>query len=131
MEQFELANGPLEPTTRPKRLEYAPAIIECEECATDYYFDHVWELCHRMALDLSRNGDFVDSPARRYVIETIEGELLPSKLKSAARRTWSKLDQLTFKWPQCFNCEATACVAAAGRAWRDAASALNGKRVGE
>ena len=127
LDQFELANGPLEPGARQKRLEYAPAIIKCEECATDYYFDHVWELCHRMGLDPSRNGEYLDSPSRRYVIDTIEGELLPAKLKSVARRTWSQLDPFTLHWPQCFNCEAAACVAAAGRVWRAAASALKPK----
>ena len=56
-------------------MDHIPVRIGCACCHNEWYFDFVWDLCHRIVLGLDRWVAFADSPALRHVLEVLQTDL--------------------------------------------------------
>lgn len=74
-------------------------MIQCSGCSRRFFFDFIWELCYRMVLHAGWYKRYLDSPARRDILERVEPALRELLEKTRVG------DELVLKWSRCFTCE--------------------------
>ena len=72
---FEKVNGSLDLAGPSRYVDHVPVRIKCGCCKQAWFFDFVWDLCHRIELGLDRWAAFAGSPARRYVLDVLQTQL--------------------------------------------------------
>ena len=68
---FQKVNGPLNLAETADYMDHIPVRIGCACCHNEWYFDFVWDLCHRIVLGQDRWVAFADSPALRHVLDVL------------------------------------------------------------
>ena len=96
---FEKVNGSLDLAGPSRYVDHVPVRIKCGCCKQAWFFDFVWDLCHRIELGLDRWAAFAGSPARRYVLDVLQTQL-PALLAGV---TLPCVVPLVLAWPECFN----------------------------
>ena len=76
-----------------------PVRLCCSSCSRTFYFDYIWELCHRMEFHAGWYSRYLRSPARLQIINELESSLCASLKGTGAG------EQLTLEWRECFTCE--------------------------
>ena len=122
---FQKVNGPLNLAETADYMDHIPVRIGCACCHNEWYFDFVWDLCHRIVLGQDRWVAFADSPALRHVLEVLQTDL-PVRLAGVQLPC---VTPLVLGWPECFNCEAKRRVCEAHALWQSAASTAVPKLV--
>ena len=74
-------------------------IIKCASCSRRFFFDFIWELCYRMLLHAGWYKRYLDSPARRDILERVEPALRELLDKTRIG------NELVLAWSRCFTCE--------------------------
>ena len=67
---FEKVNGSLNLAEPAHYMDHISMGIKCKCCNSEWFFDFVWDLCHRIALGMDCWTAFADSPALRLVLDT-------------------------------------------------------------
>ena len=122
---FQKVNGPLGLAGPAHYMDHIPVRIKCACCDDEWFFDFIWDLCHRIELGVDRWAAFADSPSLRHVLDKLQAEL-PTLLAGV---TLPCVRPLVLGWPECFNCEAKRRVCQAHALWQSAASSAVPKLV--